>query len=73
VITIPRERGDHSPRWAAETEKIIIIIIIIIIIVWDEPSFKMELKSFQMTWKNRIFLKRNVNGKEMLFLTLKDI
>jgi hypothetical protein len=27
VITKPRERGDHSPRWAAEPEKIIIIII----------------------------------------------
>jgi hypothetical protein len=29
VITKPRERGGHSPRWAAEPEKIIIIIIII--------------------------------------------
>jgi hypothetical protein len=26
VIKIPRERGGHSPRWAAEPEKIIIII-----------------------------------------------
>jgi hypothetical protein len=25
VITIPRGRGGHSPRWAAEPEKIIII------------------------------------------------
>jgi hypothetical protein len=29
VITKPRERGGHSPRWAAVPEKIIIIIIII--------------------------------------------
>jgi hypothetical protein len=29
VITKPRERGGHIPRWAAEPEKIIIIIIII--------------------------------------------
>jgi hypothetical protein len=28
VIKKPRERGAHSPRWAAEPEKIIIIIII---------------------------------------------
>jgi hypothetical protein len=33
VIKKPRERGGHSPRWAAEPEKIIVIIIIIIIIV----------------------------------------
>jgi hypothetical protein len=26
VITKPRERGGHGPRWAAEPEKIIIII-----------------------------------------------
>jgi hypothetical protein len=26
VITKPRERGGHSPRWAAEPEKIILII-----------------------------------------------
>jgi hypothetical protein len=25
VITKPRERGSHSPRWAAEPEKVIII------------------------------------------------
>jgi hypothetical protein len=31
VIKKPRERGGHSPRWAAEPEIIIIIIIIIII------------------------------------------
>jgi hypothetical protein len=31
AITKPREGGGHSPRWAAEPEKIIIIIIIIII------------------------------------------
>jgi hypothetical protein len=30
VITELRERGGHSPRWAAEPEKVIIIIIIII-------------------------------------------
>jgi hypothetical protein len=30
VITTPRKRGGHSPRWAAEPEKVIIIIIIII-------------------------------------------
>jgi hypothetical protein len=30
VITKPRERGGHSPRWTAEPEKIIVIIIIII-------------------------------------------
>jgi hypothetical protein len=29
VITKPRERGGHSPRWAAGPEKIIKIIIII--------------------------------------------
>jgi hypothetical protein len=29
-IKKPRGRGGHSPRWAAEPEKIIIIIIIII-------------------------------------------
>jgi hypothetical protein len=28
VIKKPRERGGHSPRWAAEPEKIVIIIII---------------------------------------------
>jgi hypothetical protein len=27
VISKPRERGDHSPRWAVVPEKIIIIII----------------------------------------------
>jgi hypothetical protein len=27
MITKPRERGGHSPRWAADPEKIIIIII----------------------------------------------
>jgi hypothetical protein len=27
LIKKPRERGGHSPRWAAEPEKIIIIII----------------------------------------------
>jgi hypothetical protein len=27
VIKKPREQGGHSPRWAAEPEKIIIIII----------------------------------------------
>jgi hypothetical protein len=32
AIKKPRERGGHSPRWAAEPEEIIIIIIIIIII-----------------------------------------
>jgi hypothetical protein len=30
VVKKPRERGGHSPRWAAELEEIIIIIIIII-------------------------------------------
>jgi hypothetical protein len=34
VITEPRERGGHSPRWAAEPEKTIIIIIIIIIMYY---------------------------------------
>jgi hypothetical protein len=29
VITKSRERGGHSPSWAAEQDKIIIIIIII--------------------------------------------
>jgi hypothetical protein len=29
----PRERGGHSPCWAADPEKIIIIIMIIIIII----------------------------------------
>jgi hypothetical protein len=33
VIKKPRERGNHSPRWAAEPERIIMIIIIIIIII----------------------------------------
>jgi hypothetical protein len=33
VIKNPRERGGHSPRWAAEPEKIIIIIIVIVIII----------------------------------------
>jgi accessory gene regulator protein AgrB len=42
VIKKPRERGGHSPRWAAELEKkkkkkqmmmVMIIIIIIIIII----------------------------------------
>jgi hypothetical protein len=33
VIRKPRGRGGHSPRWAAEPEKIIIIIIIIITII----------------------------------------
>jgi hypothetical protein len=28
VIKKPRERGGHSPRWAAEREKIIIIIML---------------------------------------------
>jgi hypothetical protein len=43
VITKPRERGGHSPRWAAEPEKIIIIIIIIIIVelgLWGEQKYK---------------------------------
>jgi hypothetical protein len=31
VIRKPRERGGHSPSWAAETKIIIIIIIIIIV------------------------------------------
>jgi hypothetical protein len=29
VIKKSRERGDHSPHWAAKPEKLIIIIIII--------------------------------------------
>jgi hypothetical protein len=32
VIKIPCGRGDNSPRWAVEPDKMIIIIIIIIII-----------------------------------------
>jgi hypothetical protein len=32
VITKPRDRGGHSPRWAAEPEKIIIIQYIYIYI-----------------------------------------
>jgi hypothetical protein len=32
VITIPRERGSHSPRCATEPAKIIIIIVIIILV-----------------------------------------
>jgi hypothetical protein len=35
VIKKPRERGGHSPRWAAEPEKIIIITTTIIIIICD--------------------------------------
>jgi hypothetical protein len=34
VIKKPRERGDHSPRWAAEPEMIMIIIIIIIYVIF---------------------------------------
>jgi hypothetical protein len=34
VITKPRQRGGHSPRWAAEPEKIIIIIIIMYIYIF---------------------------------------
>jgi cell division protein FtsL len=42
VIKKPRERGDHSQSWAAESEKMLIILIllllllliIIIIIIW---------------------------------------
>jgi hypothetical protein len=36
MITKPRERGSHSPCWAAEPEKIIRIKIIMIIINWYE-------------------------------------
>jgi hypothetical protein len=38
VITKPRVRGDNSPRWAAEPEKIIIIIIIITIIIAQKTA-----------------------------------
>jgi hypothetical protein len=41
VITKARERGGHSPRWAAEPEKIITIIIIIIIICGYMGSTKL--------------------------------
>jgi heme/copper-type cytochrome/quinol oxidase subunit 2 len=33
VIKKPRERGGHSPSWAAVTEKIIIIMMMIMIII----------------------------------------
>jgi hypothetical protein len=36
VIKKPRGRGGHSPRWAAEPEKIIIIILILIRIIAEE-------------------------------------
>jgi hypothetical protein len=39
VITKPRERGGHSPRWAAVPEKIIIIIIITIIAMFYLVSY----------------------------------
>jgi hypothetical protein len=33
VITKPRERGDHSPHWAAESAMMMMMMIIIIIII----------------------------------------
>jgi cell division protein FtsL len=33
VIKKPRERGGHSPRWAAKLEKILIMIKMMIIII----------------------------------------
>jgi hypothetical protein len=40
VITKTRERGGHSPRWAAEPEKIIIIIIKIKVIEENKLTYK---------------------------------
>jgi hypothetical protein len=38
VINKPRERGGHSPRWAAEPEKVTIIITMFLLLwaVWHE-------------------------------------
>jgi hypothetical protein len=41
-IKKPRERGGHSPRWAAEPEKLIIIIIIIKVKFSPEQAMKAQ-------------------------------
>jgi hypothetical protein len=58
VIKKPRGRGGHSPRWAAEPEKILILImmmmmmmIIIIIIITCRRSNEM-VEEKKKTWVN---------------------
>jgi hypothetical protein len=32
-----RERGDHSPRWPAEPEKILLLLLLLLLFVNKEP------------------------------------
>jgi hypothetical protein len=63
VITQPRERGGHSPRWAAEPEKIIIMIITII--------YKVSHDSLLHYQKRRIYLVISLSYSHFLIFDVK--
>jgi hypothetical protein len=33
VIKKPRERGGHSPRWAAEPEKMVMMMMVVVVMM----------------------------------------